>query len=313
MKEEQLIFIISQPRAGSTYLQNLLSNNEEVNTCSEPWVLLNFANQIKPELVQAKFENNLAIQAFDLYKKKYKHFDFDQKQKEYLLSLYTPMIGGFRFVIDKTPRYWEIIDEIALLFPKSKIIVLKRNPLDVLKSMVRTWDLNTIEKLAPFKRDLLVAPKKLQKFCTDQKDNPNVLELTYEVLINNTSVEVEKIYNWLDVGFSKDVLDTSNNIKYKGLFGDPYQNNSKSQTPVKQKKNKTLFNTHFSSFIDGYLHFLGIEFLKSYGVYDNTGVFSRQTKVFDRFKHFNVNTKEGNNKKSSDSYFKKLFQGKIFN
>lgn len=34
------IFIISLPRSGSTLLQNILSNNSEISTTSEPWILI---------------------------------------------------------------------------------------------------------------------------------------------------------------------------------------------------------------------------------------------------------------------------------
>lgn len=309
MKEEQLIFIVSQPRAGSTYLQNLLSNNDEVNTCSEPWILLNFANQIQPELMEARFENDLAHQAFDLYKRKYKDFDFDQKQKEYLLSLYSPMIKDFNFVIDKTPRYWEIIDEIVLLFPKSKVIVLKRNPIDVVKSMVHTWDLNTIEKLSVFNRDLLLAPRRLQEFCVSQKNNLNVLEVNYEALISNTHEEVSNIYNWLGVTYYKGVLDVSKNDKYKGVFGDPYQNQPKGQNVVAKKGSKPLLNKHFFNFLKGYIYFLGVDFLKSYGNYD-TILSAKKTKSFHRFQNkYNEAAKNFNNW----NFFNKLFSNRKFN
>jgi hypothetical protein len=311
LKEEQLIFIVSQPRAGSTYLQNLLSNNKEVNTCSEPWILLNFANQIKPELVETKFENDLGNQAFHLYKKKYKNFDFEQKQKEYLLSLYSPMIEGFNFVVDKTPRYWEIIDEIALLFPKSKIIVLKRNPLDVIKSMVHTWDLNTIEKLSVFKRDILLAPRKLQEFCVSQKNNLNVLEVSYESLINKTNNEGEKIYNWLGVAYNKDVLDISKNTKYKGVFGDPYQNQFKVQNIVTKKGGNPSLNKYFSAFLNGYTHFLGVDFLKSYGDY-NIVVSEKKMNSFKKFQNYkNVMEKDFN--KWNWHYINGLFSRRKFN
>ena len=108
--ESKLIFIISQPRAGSTFLQNLLSNNNEVNTCSEPWILLNFATQIKPELVSGTFDNRLAVSAFTEYLSKYPELTYNKLQKDFLLNLYEPMSKGFNYVIDKTPRYWEILD-----------------------------------------------------------------------------------------------------------------------------------------------------------------------------------------------------------
>ena len=60
MLDRNLIFIVSQPRSGSTLLQNLLSNNTQVNTASEPWILLRLAPFFKPSLINATFDYKLA-------------------------------------------------------------------------------------------------------------------------------------------------------------------------------------------------------------------------------------------------------------
>ena len=92
MKEENLIFIISLPRSGSTYLQSLLSNNKFINTCSEPWILLNYANQIKPSLLTCTFDNHLAVDALKNYQEKFPEIDFKDINKKFLLSLYAPLL-----------------------------------------------------------------------------------------------------------------------------------------------------------------------------------------------------------------------------
>ena len=218
VKEENLIFIISQPRSGSTYFQNLLSNNNVTNTNSEFWPLLKFANLFRQDLFEAKFDHNLANTAFDDYLKKYPNFPYDSEKKAFLLKLYEPLIEGFDFVIDKTPRYYEIIDDIARLFPNSKIIILKRNPIDVAKSMIFTWDLLTIKDLGKYYRDLIYAPKKLHLFSMENVDNPNIYTLKYEDLIDN-KLEIQKIYTWIGLPYNDEILNTEQNIKFKGIFG----------------------------------------------------------------------------------------------
>ncbi|CAH8295358.1 sulfotransferase family protein [Mariniflexile fucanivorans] len=282
MKEESLIFIISQPRAGSTYLQNLLSNNSEANTCSEPWLLLNFVNQIKPELIKAPFDNSLAHNAFKDYIDKYK-IDFNLKQKQFLLSLYKPVSEGFTFVIDKTPRYWEILNEIILLFPKSKIIILKRNPIDVVKSIIKTWEVETLERLNYYKRDLFLAPKKIHSFCEMNKNNDNIFVIRYEDLVQDTSNKVEVLYNWLGIGFHDAVLDVSKNHKFKGKYGDPYQNAEVDEMINRKIGNeKYLENEIFIDFLKGYAHYLGNDFLFDYGNYQ----LKSKTKTSRKFKAF---------------------------
>lgn len=281
MKEDSLIFIISQPRSGSTYIQNLLSNNSEVNTCSEPWVLLNFANQIKPSLVSTQFNNKLAVQAFQDYLSKYQEIEFRSEFKQFILNLYNPMAKGYTYVIDKTPRYWELMDEIVTLFPKSKIIVIKRDPLAVLKSIIKTWDLKTVFDLYEFRNDILNAPKRILEFCNAQQQNPNVYVLKYEDVLDHPKTEIRKLYEWVGLNYVDSVLDTEINNKYKGRFGDPFQNAHTETDVMRKEANNKEINKELNEFINGYTHFLNPAFLKEYGNY-NADV-ENETAAFNDF------------------------------
>ncbi|SFC73981.1 Sulfotransferase family protein [Zunongwangia mangrovi] len=267
MKEENLIFIISQPRSGSTYLQNLLSNNKFVNTCSEPWVLLNFANQIKPELIDAKFDNKLALRAFEDYKSKLPSLNLTEVKKDFILNIYKPLLKNYTYVIDKTPRYWEIVNEIKALFPKSKIVILKRNPVEVARSMMITWDINGLKALAKHRRDLLLAPSIIADFCDLNRYNKNVYVVKYEKLIENNEIEIKKLYDWIGVGYTDEVLDVSKNQKYKGAFGDPYQNSVLGYKEAKKRSKRKALNEFQKCILNGYANFLGEEFLLNYGGY----------------------------------------------
>lgn len=266
MKEESLIFIISQPRSGSTFLQSLISNHEKVNTSSEHWLLLNFANQIKPELVSTKFSNYLAHKAFNDYKSKYPSFSFKDRFKEFILNLYSPLSENYTYVVDKTPRYWEIIEEIVETFPKSKIIVLQRNSLDVARSMVKTWGINSFNTLNNYKRDLLLAPLVLEKFVKTHKGNPNIFSITYEELVVDTEMMMKDIFNWINLDFDLSILETSKNQKIKGKFGDPYQNKEHQEDLVTD--NRFEESTRFIEFLKGYANYLGANYLSKFRGYD---------------------------------------------
>src|SRR5699024_8750145 len=143
---------------------NLLSNNHQVNTCSEPWILLNYVSIISPNLANAPFNMEMANSAFNEYLKKYSDLNFEEKQKKFLLNFYKPLKNGFIYVLDKTPRYYEILGDIGKFFPKSKIIILKRNPIDVAKSIMTTWHIDSPDKLKAYHRDLLNAPFLINTF-----------------------------------------------------------------------------------------------------------------------------------------------------
>ncbi len=293
MNEEQLIFIISQPRSGSTYLQNLLSNNTVVNTCSEPWILLNFANQIKPGLVQSDFDNTLAVGAFEEYLGKFPNLKFREEFRAFLLKLYSPMCDGYKFVIDKTPRYWEISSELISLFPRSKVIVLHRNPIDVVKSMIKTWEFTSFHQLNKFRRDLLQGPQKLRSFSIANKENKNVYTLSYEDLINDTPKEVQKLYDWIGIPYDGSVLNTQNNDKYKGIYGDPLQNSDINYIAAKARTDKKSINKDFSEFINGYAHYLGKDIQEEYKGFQDITI--KKTTAFNYFMHLGESTMQAKN------------------
>lgn len=306
MREENLVFIISQPRSGSTYLQNLLSNNAEVNTCSEPWILLNYVNQIKPKLLEGVYDNELAVAAFNNYKKFSLKLDSQGLLKEHLLQIYKPLFDSHSFAIDKTPRYWEIMDEIVQLFPKAKIIVLKRNPLEVAQSLIKTYGMETLQELNQFRRDLLYAPKCLYKFSTKQANNPNIYTLRYEDLKANTEVQVKALYQWIGAAFQPAVLDVSGNTKYRGYFGDPFQNASVDYKASKNQSRQNVISRTFQKFLMGYGYYLGDEFLEAYGNY-TADVPLRKTSVFRYFEFLGAGGSGSQNKLTLKGILKKIY------
>ncbi|MDT0556023.1 sulfotransferase family protein [Patiriisocius hiemis] len=312
MKESSLLFIISQPRSGSTFLQRLISNNEFVNTTSEPWVLLQCASILKPELLNATFSNTLTQWAFNEYKKGFPTVDFQKIEKEYILSLYQPMAQGYSYVIDKTPRYWELINEIPQIFPNARIIILKRNPEDVVRSMMKTWQLQSVEALSRFQRDLLLAPAEIQNFLDRNHNNDNIFELKYEDLMQNLSDQTKTIYNWLQLPYNDTVLDIEKNNKIKGVFGDPYQNSSGPYKSVSSVNSNYQLSKKQEKFISAYLKFLGVTFLNQYGYANTAHIANKKSFAFEYFKtlhhrdHYWVNEEIHPLKKKFFGLFNKL-------
>ena len=311
MNEENLIFVISQPRAGSTYLQNLLSNDNETNTCSESWVLLNFANYMKPKIVNGLYDNEIAVAAFKDYLGKHSVENLNLEMRRIIKNVYEPLFENHKYVIDKTPRYWELIEEIPVWFPKSKIIVLKRNPMDVVKSMANTWNLQTVRDLAYFKRDLLKAPKKLNKFCLNNAHNPNVRSIQYEQLVESTSEVIQELYQWLGITYNNSVLDTTENVKYKGNFGDPYQNKFGNEKKTVSRTSDTVPGW-LKRFQQGYAFYLGEDFFNTYGNYPYEKMNPRKTRAFSYLIHRINSSKEKMKLSDEINYITKEVYYRIF-
>ncbi|PNW26864.1 sulfotransferase family protein [Formosa algae] len=215
MEASNLIIIASQPRSGSTLLQALLSNNKEVATISEPWFLLPFLSYLKPEVSNGVYNSSWALSAINEFKNKSK--SFDSNLSNFLINQYSNAIPNNEiYILDKTPRYYEILSEIQECFPEAKFIILKRNPLAVLSSILNTWTLKKGAKLRMYSRDLLQAPHLLLKFEKENKNNKNVKSLKYEDLAKNPDEILKDLYCWLKIPFDSNVLDYSKMKNSKG-------------------------------------------------------------------------------------------------
>ena len=53
---ENLIFLISQPRAGSTLLQRMLAGHPEIHTTSEPWFMLPALYALRTTGIEAEYD-----------------------------------------------------------------------------------------------------------------------------------------------------------------------------------------------------------------------------------------------------------------
>jgi hypothetical protein len=270
MDESKLIFIVSQPRAGSTLLQKLLSNNPLVDTVSEPWLLLPLLSVYKPELIEARYNYKLAMEGFsDYLEKKGIAGKFRNELREMILGLYKVQNGN-QYFIDKTPRNYEILELIFGFFPNARFIVLKRNPFAALHSMLSIWSEGKIryKSIRVFYRDFLAAPFLIQDFCDKHQGKPNVQVVSYEKILSDPKSGVKEIYDWLEIPFDENVLEIGNNKKAAGLFGDDAQKtetlkeiNSGLKDSWKSQMNKKEFEVFFSL----YSGFLGAEFLEKYG------------------------------------------------
>lgn len=268
--ESKLVFIISQPRSGSTMLQKLVSNNEYVDTVSEPWLLLPLLSVYRPELIQAKYNYRVAMKGFNDYlQKKDATDEFRTELKKLILGLYK-MKSDSHYFIDKTPRYYEILPEIASFFPGAKFLVLKRNLFASLNSMLTTWSKGKVDYVdfERYYRDFLSAPFLIQEFCETHGNAPNVMVVKYEEVLATPETKVKEMYEWLGIPFNADVLQVEKNEKVKGIFGDDVYK-KKPLEGIKSNHSdswrENLSNKEFRRLFAGYQEFLTPDFIRRYG------------------------------------------------
>ncbi len=278
-----MVFIISQPRSGSTLLQAVLSNNNEVETASEPWILLPYLSILKPTLINAQYNYNLASKAsLDFLSKVYVDRPENSIQKLILPAYAALMKANTKYILDKTPRYYEILPQIRSVFPDAKVIILKRNPLDILKSIIKTWiPAKNFFKLKSFARDLLEAPFIIEDLSEKFTHDNNCITVRYEDIVEKPDVTIKKIYEWLGIPYSDNYLDYSNNNTFKGKYGDPTGVHHRSAPEGKKQTAEKTLDNYWDPLLKGYAHYLGAEFLKNYGGYKEDSKSTTEFKEFE--------------------------------
>ncbi|MEK6480088.1 sulfotransferase [Catalinimonas sp. 4WD22] len=273
LDSSQLVFIVSQPRSGSTLLQAILSNHPKVDTTSEHWILLRFASLLKPGLLRADFDMHTCADAFEDFLGKYDAVkEFENDTKRLLLKYYEKVQKNTgNLVIDKTPRYYEILPELLKLFPKAKIILLVRNPLASWASMMKTWQRYDLYNLCKHhRRDILQAPLLIQEFYQNHTDDKRVKKITFEELLASSEKIVKELCDWLEIKYSAEMLNYGNNVKFRGKYGDPIGVN-KYTSLQSHKLDQLKCDKHpavsYKELLNGYAHFLGKSFLNEYGNY----------------------------------------------
>ncbi len=221
-KGENIIFLISQPRAGSTLLQLVLAGHPDIATTSEPWIALHPIYALKHNEANATYNSDLAYYALlDFLSQAGVDKGFYKQQlNAFLLSLYQQAIKyqNKKKFLDKTPRYYLIIPELIEIFPKAKFIILIRNPLAVLNSILKTWVKNDWFSLENFKNDLLVAPAKL---VDSVKQYPDVcLPVKYEDFAADPKTTLESICKFLGISYLANMLDYGVRLNPEWKFGD---------------------------------------------------------------------------------------------
>jgi hypothetical protein len=162
---ENLIFIISQPRSGSTLLQRILAGHPDIATAAETWLMLHPIYGTRKRGVSTEFNSVWAAHAVGEFLDNYAfgHATYDRGIRAFAQRVDGDALArsGRRFFVDKTPRYSFIIPDLYRLFPRARFIFLLRCPMAVLYSELNTYVKGNWPVLARFAPDLLDAPQSI--------------------------------------------------------------------------------------------------------------------------------------------------------
>jgi len=215
------IFIFSLPRSGSTLLQRLLMSHDKISSVAEPWILLPQVYATKNQGVVSEYSSMGSYVAINEFIENLPEGrdTYIRAQRIFFLELYSKMCKeGEIYFLDKTPRYYFIIDEIVEIFPNAKFLFLFRNPVQVYSSLIKTFSNN---KLFYFHmdEDVVLGTKLLSEGYEKYKEKS--IAINYEDFVKNPEFQVKKIFEYLNLEIDMSVISNFNKQNTKGSKGDP--------------------------------------------------------------------------------------------
>ena len=267
---KNIIFLISQPRAGSTLLQRLLAGHQDMHTTAEPWLMLHPLYALKEKGIETEYGADTAQQGLvDFLKQVPEGIELYKDAIRKLGStLYNRAVelSGKKYFLDKTPRYYHIIPELYSIFPDAKFIILLRHPLAVLSSVLKTWFDNRVDKIQPPNVvDLVKGPVCLVNGIENLKERAIVVG--YEALVQYPEKVMTELCTRIGIPYDQDMLNYGIKPKPKGRFGDQVSINQHNR-PVSEYVNK--WQKNFSTielveYAEQYIKTLGADIIVKLG------------------------------------------------
>jgi len=200
-KENPPIFLIGFPRSGTTLLDAILRSHPLIGVIEEKPIIENWIKEIQKEVdSDLKYLHNINENSAQKFRKMY--FDLRNKniKKNNVKKIY----------IDKMPLNIIHAGEISRIFPGAKFIMALRHPCDcVLSCFMQSFKMNdamsnflNLEDSANFYDSVM---KIWQLYINTFSINLHTVK--YEDLVTNFEKSINNILDFLEVEWSKNVLE----------------------------------------------------------------------------------------------------------
>lgn len=246
----------------------MLAADSQIASVAEPWVLLPFVYTLREQGISAEYSHQLANLALKDFIR-----ELPNGKQDYLSAIGSAVNELYqkatkdndaRYFLDKTPRYALIADEIIDIFPDGKFIILWRNPLAIIASIIETWG-DGKWNLSIYKVDLFDGLANL--IDSYQAHSKKVLAIQYESFLQSPEMELSRIAEYLELKLEPDLLKSFYQVKFRGIMGDPtgVKNYREVDTAPLEKWKATINNPLRKMWCRRYLRWLGEERLKIMG------------------------------------------------
>lgn len=230
-----LVFLLCVPRSGSSLSTVMLQNHRRIFATQEMWFLMNLVDLPKGD--SRAYGGSSIIRQF--YNAMVPEDVFEKACRSFALEIYNGFLegSGADFVVDKSPRYYYMLEWLDRLFPQSKRIHLQRNPLAIAASFKKVnrhtgegFDLiHSLEspKLNMKSVDLTLGMLRLNDYFAEP--HSNAYELQYERLVSSPQEELEKLCAFLGIRYEQGMeqygqfLDSAKSDMFYSMgVGDPF-------------------------------------------------------------------------------------------
>ncbi|MGO4730268.1 sulfotransferase family protein [Paenibacillus sp. 2KB_22] len=230
-----LVFLLCVPRSGSSLSTVMLQNHRRIFATQEMWFLMNLVDLPKGD--SRAYGGSSIIRQF--YNAMVPEDVFEKACRSFALEIYNGFLegSGADFVVDKSPRYYYMLEWLDRLFPQSKRIHLQRNPLAIAASFKKVnrhtgegFDLiHSLQspKLNMKSVDLTLGMLRLNDYFAEP--HSNAYELQYERLVSSPQEELEKLCAFLGIRYEQGMeqygqfLDSAKSDMFYSMgVGDPF-------------------------------------------------------------------------------------------
>lgn len=198
-QSERPVFVIGMPRSGTSLTEQILSTHPDVCGAGELTII--------PDIVRKLSEDSENKQRFPEFLNKISEDALEGSAIRYLdgLDKYTKTASR---VIDKMPTNFWYLGLISVLFPKSKIIHIKRHPLDTCLSIY----FQKFGASMPFTTNLTdigkhyIAYSMLMDYWGSVLEVP-ILEVRYDDLVVEPEKNIKKMIEFCDLEWDQRCLE----------------------------------------------------------------------------------------------------------
>jgi hypothetical protein len=277
--DTNFVFLCGFPSSGTDLVKNIVNAHTDVFISGEFPFLPSLANKYGAVVPEKSVDELICdLRKIDVYHSfENPNTNLSKSSREYILSeIYSVMLHKkqFKWKGNKTPQNTENIDNIRLLFPKAKFILIIRDVRDICLSWEKKWGKDKILCAHKWASRMQKGVEKLTELGKEF-----FLIVKFEDFLDNLESEVHKICDFLDIEYQERMLEFDkyivNNIEGKINYGKNIISN-----------NKEKWRTSFSNKEIKRIEEIAFDDLKMFGYPVTIAKEKRPLKNFEKYRGF---------------------------